>query len=173
MDYDIHAELDDPLWDFILAERLGPYIEPVREWWKHVHELTVQDTGSYAIKDAPPGLMFRFTRSAVKSPIMGVQAFPFVTAGYLQLSGVKGGSTKMVNRICTKGFTIEEFTIIEKHNLPSTYNQGQFIAFVPTEYLEAIKQNNGAWIYITRYEASRLLYGIVPKTLKNKVLLRL
>lgn len=170
---DTTTTLDDPLWDYVLISRLTPYLDAARAWWAKEEELSVQDTGVYPIEDAPPGFMYRFTRAAVKSPISGVQAFPFVLTGYLQISGIKGGSTKMITRVCGKGFQLEEFTIIEKHNLPSTFNQGQFCAFIPTKRFEQIQQDRGAWIYITRKEFKEILEGRTPQTLKNKIMLKM
>ena len=79
----------------------------------------------------------------------------------------------MVNRVCMNDqFTIEEFTIIEKSNLPSTYNQGQFIAFVPTDILKGAR-TLGRWIYCTIPEMMSIAQGKIPKTLEAKMLKQL
>jgi hypothetical protein len=165
--------LDDPLWDYVLSTRLRPYIDAVRKWWSEVEELTVSDTGVYAIDYGPPGLVFRFTRSPTKSPVKNVQAFPMVTTAYLQITGIQGGSNKMVERVCINNrFTMDEFTIIEKHNLPSTFQQGQFVAFVPTDILNNTEVF-GRWIYITRDELIHLVKGHVTGTMQVKAMNKL
>ena len=105
---------DDPIWEFILRERLARYIPVVREWWSKVSDLEVDGTGIYPITDDPPGLMYRMTKSTSKSPIKNVQVFPFVPSAYLQIKGVAGGSTKMCERVCAKGLIMDEFTIDRK-----------------------------------------------------------
>lgn len=165
--------LDDPIWPYILTQRLSPYIPRVREWWSNVESFVVNDTGIYELEcDSAPGLMIRFTRTAKRSPIKGIQAFPFVCTGYLQLSGVQGGANKMIERVCMKGLVIDEFSIIEKHNLPSTFQQGQFVAFVPTILLEDVEKL-GKWIYLTSVEMKALASNVVTDTVKQKVLLKI
>jgi len=163
--------LDDPLWEHVLQQRLMPYIPAVDAWWANIPDLSVHHTGIYGIEGAPPGLMYRFTRSPVKSPIKGIQAFPFVQTGYLQITGIQGGSTKMVERVCRQGLIINEYKIIEKHNLPSTINQGQFVAFVPITMYENTKEL-GSWLYFTQDEMVKLLKGEISDAMRNKILLR-
>jgi hypothetical protein len=166
--------LDDPIWPYLIQTRLEPYIEPARAWWDHVADLAVADTGVYAL-EGPPGFMMRFTRTAIRSPIRGIQAFPFVLAGFLQLSGIQGGSTKMLTRMCASyKLKIEEFTIIEKHNLPSTYNSGQFLAFIPTDLILGLKEL-GTWIYFTRDEIAELLKynDVLPFSIQHKLVLKI
>ena len=158
---------DDPIWPFILTERLKKYIPAVREWWSRADQLTVEGTGIFPVCDEPPGLMYRVTKSASKSPIKNVQVFPFVPSAYLQIKGVAGGSTKMCERICAKGLVIDEFTIVEKHNLPSTYNQGQLLAFIPTEVL-AGSRTLGKYVYLTLPELEALSQGTVPPSVQAK-----
>lgn len=165
--------LDDPIWPYILTQRLSPYIPKVREWWTNVESYTVNDTGIYELYDEnAPGLMVRFTRTAKRSPVKGIQAFPFVCTGYLQLSGVQGGANKMIERVCMKGLTIDEFTIVEKHNLPSTFQQGQFVAFIPTDLLKDTTKL-GIWLYLTPSEMKALASNVVVDTVKQKVLLKI
>ena len=168
-------KLDDPMWDYALATKLQPYIESVRKFWDNIENINVTGTGVYPITgdDVPPGLMYRTTNTPVRSPIKHVQIFPFVPVSYLNITGVVGGVHKMINRVCMNDrFTIEEFTIIEKSNLPSTYNQGQFIAFVPTEILNGAR-TLGKWIYCTVPEMMSIAQGIIPKTLQAKMLKQL
>jgi hypothetical protein len=165
--------LDDPIWEYILLSRLTPYLEPARRWWANVEDISVTNTGIYTL-EGPPGFMMRFTRSPVKSPIKGIQAFPFVTTGYLQLSSIQGGALKMIERICLdRKCKLEEFTLIEKHNLPSLFSNGQFIAFVPSDILEGTNQL-GSWLYLTPDEMSQILKAPdIPNTVKNKLLLNI
>jgi hypothetical protein len=171
MTYD-NPEIDDPLWPYILTERLKPYMPYVNYWWKHLDLHKFYNTGITEL-NAPdaPGLCVRFTRTALRSPIKGVQAFPFVGTAYLQLANIRGGACKMVERVCMDGkLSISGYTIIEKHNLPSILSQGQWIAFVPTYILVDIEHNIGQWIYVTQPELSKLVNGIVPLSIKNKAL---
>jgi hypothetical protein len=122
--------------------------------------------------EQPAGLFYRFTRTPIRSPIHGIQAFPFVVYGALQISGVHGGSTKLIQHLLSgNDFTLEEFTCIDIHNLPSTYNQGQLIGFVPTSIYVDIKVM-GKWIYMTNYEISSLIRGEVIETVRNKAILK-
>jgi hypothetical protein len=162
---------NDYLWENVLQIRLTPYIEPAREWWKKLPDMVFDTTGTYEL-NGPPGFMMRFTRTAVRSPIKGIQAFPFVPTAFLQLSGVQGGVVKMIERVCMRGVKIEEFTIVEKNNLPSTYNSGQIVAFIPSELLEDSKLI-GQWIYFTHYELEALVHGEIPNTVTQKALLKL
>ena len=76
----------------------------------------------------------------------------------------------MVSRVCAdNAFTIEEFTIIEKNNLPSTYHQGQFVAFVPTDRLNSVKEL-GKWVYLTAPEMIALMQGVVTNAIKQKLI---
>jgi hypothetical protein len=143
---------DDPVWDYFLRSRLQMYIEPARKWWAAITELEPKTTGVYSIKDGPPGFAYRFTRIAARSPIKGIQAFPFVPASYLYLTGVQGGAIRMVERLCRDNtFIVDEFTVVYKGNLPSTYNRGQFLAFIPTALLETT-EDLGIWLYLTHKE---------------------
>lgn len=166
--------IEDPLWDYVLVERLKPYIPFVRKWWDKVHEFSVHDVGIYEVNTdgKAPGLKVRFTRTAVRSPIKGIQAFPFIPTIYLQISGVQGGANKMIERVCGKGLQIDEFTIIEKHNLPSTLQQGQFVVFIPTDILQGTKRL-GHWLYFTKEEIDLLARGEINKAIKQKALLKI
>jgi hypothetical protein len=167
--------LDDPVWEYLLRTRLEPYIEPARKWWTEVDMLEPADTGVYPIKDGPPGFMLRFTRTAIRSPIRGIQAFPFVPSAYLQLTGIQGGSVKMVERLCQDNtFIMDEFTIVVKTNLPSTYNQGQILCFIPTELLHDVA-SLGVWVYLTPSELNELgkASSLFTTHLQQKIMLKL
>lgn len=162
--------MDDPVWDYVLGTRLGPYIPFARDFWGRIEEVPVRSTGVFPVtaEGAPPGLMYRVTNTPVRSPVKGVQVFPFVPVSYLQITGVPGGVTRMVARVCRGGrMRLEEFTAVEKSNLPSTYHRGQFVALIPTDIL-----NNtgslGKWVYLTRSELTDLSAGIVPDSVRYK-----
>ncbi len=159
--------------DTVVRERLQPYLPIVRRWWAELPDLVPPDTGIYTIEydeDQPPGIFYRFTRTAIRSPIKGIQAFPFVVAGYLQITGVRGGSTKLIQRMMMqRDFILDEFTCLELHNLPSTFNQGQLIAFVPTElFLDTA--HLGKWIYLTTEEISDLIRGVISESVMVKAI---
>lgn len=167
------SELDDPVWDYILATKLTPYLDAVRMFWQNIDSIAVDSTGVHNVDEsykAPPGLMYRVTNTPVRSPIKGIQAFPFVPTTYLGMPPVVGGAVKMINRVCAdNAFKLEEFTVIEKSNLPSTYHQGQFVAFVPTSMLEN-PTFSGKWVYLKREEMVELLQGIVSSAVQGKLI---
>lgn len=163
---------DDPVWEYVLQTRLQPYIEHARKWWAAIEDMPVYDTGIYDIPDSPPGMRMRFTRTAIRSPIRGIQAFPFVQTAYLQITGIQGGSVKMIDRVCLDNkFKIDEFTIVCKSNLPSTIQQGQLVAFIPTALLEDTKLL-GQWLYLKQEELSELVRGRVPESVVIKAMLK-
>lgn len=168
------AKMDDPIWEYILTTKLAPYIPAVRKFWEEVESIDVHSTGVFpldkeSIPDGtPPGLMYRVTNTPVRSPIKNVQVFPFVPTSYLQIINVTGGATRMVSRLCAdRNFKLEEFTIIEKSHLPSTYHQGQLVAFVPTAVLEQTELQ-GKYIYLTHDEMVNLMQDLVTSTVKAK-----
>lgn len=162
---------DDPIWEYILVTKLQPYLKAVRDWWANVDDILITGTGVFPVKgdDIPPGLMYRMTNTPVRSPIKHIQVFPFVPVAYLQITNVAGGANRMVSRVCSQGFTLDEFTIIEKSNLPSTYHQGQFIAFVPTERLNSVA-SLGRWVYLTKAEQVALTENTVLDSVKLKII---
>lgn len=166
--------LDDPLWEHILRTRIEPYIPYVADWWANIEDYYTAAVGVQELEtndDAARGLKVRFTRTAVRSPIRGVQVFPFVQTSYLQISGIQGGVNKMIERVCTRGLVVNGFRIIEKHNLPSTIQQGQFIAFIPEEVYNKT-QKLGLWLYFTKDEIDLLAHGKVNKAIIHKALLK-
>lgn len=162
---------DDPLWEYMLKTRLMPYLPFIRDWWSKVETIEVDGTGVYPVRgdDVPNGLYYRVSASPARSPIKNVQLFPFIPTVYLQISGVSGGANRMVSKVCASNFQIEEFTVIEKHNLPGTYHQGQFVAFVPTAIMENNKQL-GKWTYLTVDEMIALANDYVLQSVKLKML---
>lgn len=162
---------DDPIWEYTLNAKLAQYIPAVRDFWNNIEDIEIVGTGVYPMKgdSNPPGLMYRVTNTPVRSPIKNVQVFPFVPVSYLQITNVAGGANRMVSRVCANEFMIEEFVIIEKSNLPSTYHQGQFIAFVPKDILNSAK-SLGKWVYLTTPEMCALVQGKVTTPIKNKMI---
>ena len=163
--------LDDPIWEYTLATRLQPYIQAVRRWWSEYEQLKIIGTGvmpiEYTDMEVPPGLTMRFTSTAVRSPIKNVQAFPFVPVAFLQITGVPGGVNRMVEHVCDKGLEIEEFKIIEKHNLPSTWHAGSFLAFIPKDVYAGAKAL-GKYVYLTIDELASLAHEKCPRTVTWK-----
>lgn len=167
----IGKSYDDPIWEYVLTAKIQPYIERVREFWNNISNIAVKGTGVFPIEGDEPGLMYRVTNTPIRSPIKGVQVFPFVPVSYLQISNVSGGANRMVSRVCADNkFTFDEFTIIEKHNLPSTYHSGQFVAFVPTKYLDQTTQSLGKYVYLTPEEMALICAGQTPDTVINKLI---
>lgn len=167
--------LDDPIWEYMLHSKLVDYIPKVREFWAEIDTLEVTGTGVYPVtgSNVPAGLMYRTTNTAVRSPIKNVQVFPFVPTSYLNLTNVAGGANRMISRVCAGNrFTIEEFTIVEKSHLPSTYHQSQFVAFVPTEIIEGTKEL-GHWVYMTVPEMISIKQGTPVKSVIDKMKVQL
>lgn len=162
---------DDPIWEFTLNSKLAPYIPAAREFWNNIESVEVNCTGVFPItgESIPPGLMYRVTNTPVRSPIKHIQAFPFVPTAYLNIVGIPGGYNKMIQRVCyDRQFKIDEFTIIEKSNLPSTYHSGPFVAFVPTAMLDNV-QVMGKWVYMTLPEMMAIMEGVIPSSIKYKL----
>lgn len=163
---------DDPIWEYTLNAKLAVYLPAVRKFWENIEDIVVMNTGVFPVcgEDVPSGLMYRVTNTPVRSPIKHIQVFPFVPVAYLNLTNVSGGANRMVSRVCAGNkFRIEEFTIIEKSNLPSTYHQGQFVAFVPTQTLNSV-QSLGKWVYLTTNEMIALMQDKVLPSIKGKVI---
>lgn len=162
---------DDPIWEYVLVSKIQPYLESIRRWWADYDKMQITSTGvlpiSYDDLETPPGLFMRMTNTPVRSPIKGVQAFPFIVSAYLQITGVQGGTVKMIERLCYEGLQLEEFTLIEKHNLPSTYQKGQLICVVPTQVLENTREL-GKYVYLTAPELCALAQGHVLSSILGK-----
>lgn len=164
------SKYSDPLWEYTLFARLDAYIPAVRRFWSGLEDMKVQGEGTYFLRDegSPDGLMYRVARSPARSPIKGVQVFPFVPVQYLGLTGIPGGVSKMVSRVCAgNALRIGEFTIVEKANLPSTYRSGQLLAFVPTDRLEQTL-SEGQWVYLSKEVMLQLAQGKVPASIRQK-----
>ena len=163
---------DDSIWEYCLMTKLSPYIPFVKKWWENYTSLTINGTGVFDFEidsdeELPPGLMVRVTSTAVRSPIKNIQIFPFVPSSYLQIAGVPGGTNKMIERVCRKGFSLEGVKIIEKHNLPSTYHKGQFLAFVPEDIYEN-SHKLGKYVYLTVAELHAIANNTLPQSIIQK-----
>ena len=165
---------DDPIWEYCIATKIQPYIQVVKKWWEQYEKMDVRGTGVFNFeiegvedKDVPPGLMVRITSTAVRSPIKNIQAFPFVPTAYLQIAGVPGGVNRMIERVCKKGLVIDSIKLVEKHNLPSTYQKGQFIAMVPESIYEG-SQKLGKYVYMTLQELCAMAKGSLPQSVQCK-----
>lgn len=162
--------LDDEQWEYMLYSQLIDYIPAVRDWWAHYDAIKNFNTGVALFEsnvECPPGLMIRMTSTPVRSPIKHIQAFPYLPTNRINMSGVPGGANRMIEQICLKGMTIEEFTIIEKHNLPSTFQKGQWLAFIPTNLLNNT-QVLGKYVYLTLDELLRIANKTLPSTVVTK-----
>lgn len=163
---------NDPVWEYLLVSKIQPYLPKVKEWWDNYDSLPIRGTGVFPLDydeaDCPPGLMYRVTSTPVRSPIKNVQAFPFVPTAFFQITGVPGGVNKMIERECAKGLELDGFIIVEKHNLPSTYHKGQFIAFVPKDIMEG-KEDLGKFVYLTKPELIALAHGVIPNSINYKL----
>ena len=73
----------------------------------------------------------------------------------------------MIERVCYNGLKLEEFTIIEKHNLPYAYQKGQLVCFVPTTVLEGARET-GKYVYLTLQELCALAKGEVLSSVPGK-----
>ena len=167
---DQNVIFDDPIWEYVVVSKLQPYLPAVRRWWENYENMHIVSTGVFPIDyedvETPPGLFFRMTNTPARSPIKNVQAFPFVAAAYLQITGVPGGVSRMIERVC-HNLTIEEFTIIEKHNLPSSYQKGMLICFVPTRILQGVN-DLGKYVYLSLPELYQLAKGETPRSVVLK-----
>ena len=60
---------DDPIWEYVVASKITPYIEAARRWWSEYDQLKIMGTGVFPIKyddlDIPPGLNMRMTSTPV------------------------------------------------------------------------------------------------------------
>lgn len=162
--------LNDPIWEYLLGTKLAEYLPSVRRWWGEYDKMQISSTGVLEIKypdmKVPNGLYMRMTSTPVRSPIKNVQAFPFVPVQFLNIYGVPGGLNRMVERVC-KHFSVDEFTIIEKHNLPSTYHRGMIVCFIPTEVLNNVKKL-GKYVYLTLPELKTLANNKLSKSVAHK-----
>jgi len=167
------VDIDDPIWPYTLEQRLRPYIPIMRNWWDNVNTLKLSITGITTLECSIPGVYVRFTRTAIRSPIKNIQTFPFIPSARLQLVGIRGGSTKMVERVCMDDkFTIDEFTILCRSHIRTILNCAQIIIFIPTIVLEDTKSTLGKWLYFSKAELDLLASGNINEDIICKARLK-
>ena len=153
-------------WERVLVDRLSGAVPVARRFWEEVSRLDVNRTGVFPIPYAgETGMMMRITRAASMSPIKGIQAFPFMPADELRLSGVPGGYKRMIKKVCGEEMEIDGMKVIEVENCRNTYVRGTVLACIPPDRL------NLRWerlMYLTRDDAWALARGEVPKGVRLK-----
>lgn len=167
-DEDPDITKDDKVFEYLLIDVLKPYTLAAREWWKDLPDKSFTHCTTMPIKTGPPGFFERVSKSPRISPVYGVQAFPVVMVSSLNLPHMLGGAVQLVEYICKKGFIIEEFTLISKVGLHSTFRQGLFLCYIPTELLKGAPKPR--WVYMRPNEILELACGIVTKELAARVL---
>jgi hypothetical protein len=154
------------LYTGLIKDQLKPYIVAARQWWTDADKFCPRATGTMPYEGGPNGMCIRFARTPALSPLRGIQSFPFVPSTYLDIQFVPGGIKKMIKHVCDIGLTMEEFTIIEKSNLSSTFTQGQLLCLVPTVTLNELPCDR--WIFMRDEEIHMVMEGIVPEEVKEK-----
>lgn len=152
----------------IVFTRLAKYMPTIREFWKrYPNDIMMDHVGSFMVDEAnAPGLMYRVCPNSIRSPIKHLQVFTFVPVAFLQISGISGGVNRMVERVCNE-VTLDEFTIVQKHASPATYNGGHILCIVPTEYYNGTK-SMGKWVYLTYDELMLLRKHEIPVSAHQK-----
>jgi len=80
--------LDDPFYEYQLVQQVQKYLPAVRKWWAdYENRVCTVFTGTYDVTDydAPYGLLERRCMSPKKSPLPGIQMFPFIPTTYFIL----------------------------------------------------------------------------------------
>jgi len=158
-------KINDDEWEYILITKLMPYVEYIKKWWSLYGKNDIQSTGvsPMTFDDGtvvPQEIFIRTTTTARRSPIKGIQAFPFIPTSYLQIYKVPGGMCRMIERVCERNIEIDGLKVIEKHNLPSTWHQGQFVALVPKEIYNNA-QKLGRYMYLSKEEILSIADGFL------------
>lgn len=158
-------EPSDSDWEYIFVSKLMPYIACVKKWWRMCGDNEITSTGVSPMTfddgtNVPAGLFVRTTATARRSPIKHVQAFPFIPTHYLPIYKVPGGMCRMIERVCGRNIEIDGLKVIEKHNLPSTWHQGQFVALVPKEIYNNA-QKLGRYMYLSKEEILSIADGFL------------
>ena len=156
---------NDLNWEYVLISKLMLYVECVKKWWGLYGKHEFNSTGVSPMTfdddtEVPPGIFIRTTATARRSPIKHIQAFPFIPTHYLPIFKVPGGMCRMIERVCKRNLEIDGLKIIEKHNLPSTWHKGQFIALIPKDIYEN-SQKLGRYMYLSKEEILSISDGIL------------
>lgn len=165
-------QFNTDLYEYTLVSKLEPYLPVIQDWWLTGYtSLNMSHPGliqlDYDTEKTPAGIMIRVCNAPSRSIIKNVQAFPVLATSQLNISGVAGGATNMIEAVCRKGLEINGLTIIEKHNLPSVFNSRQFLAFVPTRVMQCTEYL-GKYIYLSSEELHALAHGRCVKSVSLK-----
>jgi hypothetical protein len=163
-----------------LIEQLTPFVKAAAKWWGKKDKTFPVFTGSYPMEKWFPkpsaaeefycgALNVRFTKCSAKSPLKGLQAFPYLPTRYVNITKVKGGIRKSIARECMKGLEIDGFTVVEKTRLQMLDQSGQVLIIVPTEVYGKNLAAMGRWIYFTKGELAQLSKGYVHAVVKAKL----
>lgn len=159
-------DLNRDAWERVLVDRLQHLVPVAERFWANVANIDVNRTGSFPLPgEEDSKMMVRITRAASKSPIKGIQAFPFLPADELRVSLVPGGYKRMIKKVLGEEMELDGMKILEVENCRNTYTRGTVIAFIPPERLETRWER---WMYLTRDDAWALARGAVPKGIQIK-----
>lgn len=156
----------DPVYEYVLKEKLVPFLDGARKWYATRGERLYPQTGIYDVE--PYGLTVRVHKTPKHSTIMGVQSFPFVSVSMLQMPKCPGGVRMLVRRLVGDGMTIDEFTVFAKQNLTSTNQAALFLALILTSELQS--SSTGRWMYFNQDELLDLSAGIVTDEVRVKAM---
>ncbi len=152
--------------EYLLSTRLIPYLKDMREFWQQVTGINTMITGEHKFKG---DIYYRVTNTPNRSPIKNIQVFPFVSTANLGI-GSSGYQQTLAKICCENKFRIEEFTIIVKSGIPTMFQRGQWLAFIPTDVLEKA-QDIGTWVFLTKEEMRNLcITEGVYASIKQKVI---
>ena len=159
-------DLDTDAWERVLVDRLKHLVPVAERFWANVSSLEVNRTGSFPLQgEESSKMMVRITRAASKSPIKGIQAFPFLPADELRISLVPGGYKRMIKKVLGEEMELDGMKILEIENCRNTYTRGTVIAFIPPERLKARWER---WMYVSLDDAWALSRGEVPDAIQHK-----
>lgn len=151
-------------WERVLYDRIINLIPIAKEFWDNINDLDFYRTGSYPIPGyEKESMMYRITRTADRSPIKGIQAFPFVPSANLMISDK--GLKQMIKRVCGSDMVVEGMKLVEIDKCHFTYARKQVIAFIPVERLNKRWER---WMYVSMYDAYKLSVGIVTDEIQKK-----
>lgn len=156
----------DEVYGYMLQAQLEPYLEKAKEWWDNYDIKEFTHTGSFPIEDGPNGMFIRFYRTPKQSPIKGIQAFPYVISNVIDIPKVPGGIRKFIHNTCAKGYTIRDFTLIEKMYLHGTERSGQFICIIPND--KYIVGCEGRFVWVSDGDIHDISSGFITKKIKDK-----
>lgn len=160
------AELET--YKLVIKEKLIPYTAVARQWWEDMENHTFNETTTYPIAGAPPGMFARCCRSPNQSCIPGIQAFPIVAPAYIQgWPRISGGVMATIEYIAKHGLVIEEFSLVPKRGLQTTLRNGFFLCYIPTRMLE--REAVTRWVYMTKKEVELIACDVLPLSLKERI----